>query len=358
MNGVVGMINLVLGRSSDAEDREQLTVAQSAAQSLVRLLDEILDLSKIEAGKMTLETIDFDLLSMIDEALRIFRVPVDEKGLTLTLNCAADCPQWVRGDPVRLRQVFINLVGNAVKFTAKGGVRVIVRPEGDDRVQFAVEDTGIGIVPGKQGAIFDAFTQADGSHTRQFGGSGLGLTITRRLVDLMGGALRLESEPGRGSCFFFDLPMRSVQPPAVPVGRPGAAEVVLPPLHVLVAEDNAINQKVIDALLRRQGWTVVLAANGKLACDAFQCQKFDAILMDVQMPEMDGLEATGWIRQRERECGCHRQVPIVALTAHASRAQHDQCIAAGMDGVVTKPVNLPALLACIAEVITRHGVNA
>ena len=136
------------------------------------------------------------------------------------------------------------------------------------------------------------------------------------------------------------------------------SEIPVRPLRILLAEDNAINQKVIDALLRRQGWTVVLAGNGKLACDAFECQRFDAILMDVQMPEMDGLEATGWIRQRERECTCSCRVPIVALTAHASRAQHDQCIAAGMDGVVTKPVNLPALLACIAEVLTRHGANA
>ena len=171
--------------------------------------------------------------------------------------------------------------------------------------------------------------------------------------------MRLESEPGRGSCFFFDLAIPSIEPPAPPIqSATTGAGSPLPPLRVLVAEDNAINQKVIDALLRRQGWTVVLAGNGKLACDLFQCQRFDAVLMDVQMPEMDGLEATGWIRQRERECACSCRVPIVALTAHANRAQHDQCIAAGMDGVVTKPVNLPALLACIAEVIARPGVHA
>ena len=359
MNGVVGMISLVLERSGDREDREQLTVAQSAAQSMVRLLDEILDLSKIEAGKMTLETIDFDFSSMVDDALRIFQVRIHEKGLTLGFDRHADCPHWVRGDPVRLRQVLINLVGNAVKFTAKGGIRLEVQPAGDGRLRFAVEDTGIGIAREKREAIFDAFTQADGSHTRQFGGSGLGLTITRRLVDLMGGDLRVESEPGRGSCFFFDLPMPAVQPPAaLPKNAGSSAETALPPLRVLVAEDNAINQKVIDALLRRQGWTVVLVANGKLACDAFACQRFDAILMDIQMPEMDGLEAAGWIRQKERECACSCRMPIVALTAHASRAQHDQCIAAGMDGVVTKPVNLPALLSCIAEVISRPGVHA
>jgi signal transduction histidine kinase/ActR/RegA family two-component response regulator len=359
MNGVVGMVNLVLERCSDPEEREQLTVAQGAAQSLVRLLDEILDLSKIEAGKMTFERVDFDLSNVVDDALRIFQVRTREKGLTMAFDCHPDCPKWVRGDSARLRQVLINLVGNAVKFTAHGTVRVEVRPAGEGRLRFAVEDTGIGIAAGKREAIFDAFTQADGSHTRRFGGSGLGLTITRRLVDLMGGTLSLDSEPGRGSCFFFELPLPSAPPPlqTSPTNGP-AREVALRPLRVLVAEDNLINQKVIDALLRRQGWTVVIAGNGRLACDAFGCQRFDLILMDVQMPEMDGLEATRWIRHRERECGCTSRIAVVALTAHASRAQHDQCLSAGMDGVVTKPVNLSTLLDCIASVLARPGVNA
>jgi two-component system, sensor histidine kinase len=357
MNGVVGMISLVLERCSDSEEREQLTVAQTAAQSLVKLLDEILDLSKIEAGKMTVETIDFDLSGMIDDALRIFQVPVRDKNLSLAFDFDANCPKWVRGDPARLRQVLINLVGNAVKFTAQGGVRVDVRPASEGGLRFAVEDTGIGIAPGKRDAIFEAFTQADGSHTRRFGGSGLGLTITRRLVELMGGSLHVASEPGKGSCFFFELPMPSVPEPVPPAPSNFDAGESLPPLRVLVAEDNLINQKVVTSLLRRRGWTVVLAGNGRLACEAFDRERFDLILMDVQMPEMDGLEAAHWIRQREREHHARDRVAIVALTAHASQAQHDQCLAAGMDGVATKPVTLPALLSCIAGVLP-HRLSA
>ena len=359
MNGVVGMISLVLEQCSDSEEREQLTVAQTAAQSLVKLLDEILDLSKIEAGKMTVETIDFDLPGMIDDALRIFHVPVRDKSLSLEFDFDANCPKWVRGDPARLRQVLINLVGNAVKFTAQGGVRVEVRPAAEGGLRFAVEDTGIGIAPGKREAIFEAFTQADGSHTRRFGGSGLGLTITRRLVELMSGKLNLTSEPGKGSCFFFELPIPSVTEPALSAVAIDSESVEsLPALRVLVAEDNAINQKVITALLRRRGWTVVLASNGRLACETFDRERFDLILKDIQMPEMDGLEAARWIRQREREHHAQDRTAIVALTAHACQAQHDQCLAAGMDGVATKPVTFPALLSCISAVLPQLRVNA
>ena len=358
MNGVMGMIGLVLERCADAEDREQLTVAQTAAQSLVKLLDEILDLSKIEAGKMTFETIDFDLPNMVEDALRMFQIAVRQKNLALRFDCPVNSPKWVRGDPVRLRQVLINLVGNAVKFTAQGGIRVEIRWAAGDTLRFAVEDTGIGIAPGKREAIFDAFTQADGSHTRRFGGSGLGLTITRRLVELMGGKLQVDSEPGKGSRFFFQLPMPAVAEPdaAAPGNNPPAA-VELPRLRILVAEDNAINQRVIDSLLRRQGWTALLAGNGKLACEAWEREAFDLILMDIQMPEMDGLEAARWIRQRERDRQCANPIPVVALTAHASQAQHDQCMAAGMDGVVTKPVSLSALVKCIGEVFAKRHAN-
>jgi two-component system, sensor histidine kinase len=357
MNGVLGMIGLVLDRCTGLENREQLAAAQTAAQSLVKLLDEILDLSKIEAGKMTFETVDFELANAVEDALRIFQIPVGQKNLTLVYTCDGDCPKWVRGDPARLRQVLLNLVGNAVKFTAQGGVRVEIRPGEQSRLRFAVEDTGIGVPLGKQEAIFDAFTQADGSHTRRFGGTGLGLTITRRLVNLMGGELHLESEPGRGSCFFFELPLPAAPEPAVPGPKPASVlTAALPKLRVLVAEDNAVNQKVIDAMLQRQGWTVTLAANGRLACEAFQCGHFDIVLMDIQMPEMDGLEATRWIRQREQECDCSGAVPIVALTAHASQEQHNQCLAAGMNGVVTKPINLAVLLNCIAAALPQPGV--
>ena len=358
MNGVMGMIGLVLERATNPEEREQLTVAQAAAQSLVKLLDEILDLSKIEAGKMTLEAVEFDLPAMVEDALRMFQIPVREKNLALDFDFAASCPKWVSGDPVRLRQVLINLVGNAVKFTPHGRVTIGISAASPERLRFSVTDTGIGIAPGKREAIFDAFTQADGSHTRQFGGSGLGLTITRRLVELMGGRLQVESEVGKGSRFSFELSMPVVPDPAAVAPKPGAPPAVaIPALRVLVAEDNAVNQKVIDSMLRRQGWTVRLAANGRLACEAFERETFDLILMDVQMPEMDGLEAARWIRQVERERPCPEPVAMVALTAHAGQAQRDQCLASGMDDVVTKPVSVAALMGSIGRVLAGRRVG-
>jgi CheY-like chemotaxis protein len=322
-------------------------------------LNDILDLSKIEAGKMTLEVIDFDLPRVVQDALRLFDIAMREKKLELRFQGHANCPKHVRGDPVRLRQVLLNLIGNAVKFTAQGGIRVDVGPARDGVVRFAVEDTGIGIAPGKLDSIFDAFTQADGSHTRQFGGTGLGLTITRRLVRLMGGELRVASQPGRGSRFFFELPLMACPEPVPPPAEAcPAPPVSLPAQHVLVAEDNPINQKVIGSMLRRQGWTVILAGNGREACERFARERFDLILMDVQMPEMDGLEATRWIRDAERERQSTDRIPIVALTAHASKAQHAQCLAAGMDAVLTKPVSLPVLLRGIAAVLPGHAVRA
>ena len=355
MNGVVGMLSLVLERCTDQEEREQLTVAQTAAQSLVSLLNDILDLSKIEAGRMTVEAIDFDLREVVHSALQMFEILVLDKRLELRLECDAECPGRVRGDPVRLRQVLINLVGNAVKFTSQGGISLDITPSASGRLRFAVNDTGIGIAPGQRVAIFDAFTQADGSHTRRFGGTGLGLTITRRLVNLMGGDLQVDSSPGHGSCFFFDLPLAAGTEPGTSANQPSPVPPLsLPKLRVLVAEDNAINQKVIGSMLRRHGWVVTLASNGKEACDCFSRDSFDLVLMDVQMPEMDGLAASRWIRERQSERqSAEEPIPIVALTAHASQAQHQQCLAAGMNAVITKPVNLPSLLDGIAAVLLR-----
>ena len=351
MNGVTGMISLVLDRCDDSETREQLLVAQNAAQSLLTILNDILDLSKIEAGKMTIEAIDFDLTATLRESMRIFETTVQQKGLDLRLIVSPGVPAWVRGDPARLRQVLVNLIGNAVKFTDQGRVQVLIEPGGAEVLRFAVEDTGIGIPPAKLGDIFEAFTQADGSHTRRFGGTGLGLTITRRLVDLMGGRLWAESAIGAGSRFSFELPLAAVTPPSPAVPEATAAEPPLPLLNVLVAEDNLVNQKVIDAILRRQGWTVTLASNGEEALAHFGEQDFDLILMDVQMPGMDGLEATRRIRDGEQSRGDSQRIPILALTAHASVPQHRQCLTQGMDGVLTKPITLPALLREIRAVI-------
>jgi CheY-like chemotaxis protein len=349
MNGVMGMISLVLDQIGDPSQREQLQMAHSAARSLVTILNDILDLSKIEAGKLTVDALDFDFRFAVREAVRMFDIVARDKNLELTLTLDPACPEWVRGDPVRLRQVLVNLIGNAVKFTLRGAVRVAVRTSAPGRVRFQVSDTGIGVPPDKLAAIFEPFTQADGSHTRQFGGTGLGLAITRRLVNLLDGSVWAESEPGRGSNFFVDLPFAEAAKPAVPefpaaAPTPALCEV----LDVLVAEDNPVNQQVVRAMLRRQGHTVTLAKNGGEAYRHFLSGRFDLVLMDIQMPEVDGLEATRLIRGEEirRQSG---HLPILALTAHASLTQREQCIAAGMDGVLTKPIELATLAHAVAQ---------
>ena len=356
MNGVMGMIGLVLEKCSNAEQREQLLVAQNAAQLLITILNDILDLSKIEAGKMTFEAIAFDLDRTVRESLQVFDLAIRKKQLELIISVAPGCPAWVRGDPVRLRQILINLVGNAVKFTSEGLIRVSVKPGEGGILRFEVRDTGIGIPSAKLSSIFEPFIQADGTHTRQFGGTGLGLTITRRLVELMGGRLWVKSAEGAGSCFCFDLPMAAVEAPLPQEAHPEPDELAgLSHLHVLVAEDNIVNQKVICAMLQRQGWTFVLAGDGEEAFRYFLQSRFDLVLMDVQMPEIDGLEATRLIREEElrRATGASplERTPVIALTAHASQSQHQQCIFAGMDAVITKPISLRMLLEEIRRII-------
>ena len=357
LNGVTGMIGLVLDRPLNSEQREQLLAAKNAAMSLTAILNDILDLSRIEAGKLAIESVAFPLHGTLQECLQIFDVAVREKDLRLSMDFDPQCPAWVRGDPVRVRQIVINLVGNAIKFTPRGEVRIRVTQPDKERTQIDVQDTGIGVPKEKITSIFEAFTQADGSHTRRFGGSGLGLAITRRLVVLMGGELYASSEPGVGSVFTVELPLAAasqVDQSACTVATSPAAG--LPKLHVLVAEDNLVNQKVASGILRRQGWTCSIAKNGKEAFEAFQSEHFDLVLMDVQMPEVDGLEAATLIRKQER-LHSTPPTPIIAVTAHASQAQHEQCLTNGMDAVVTKPIDLAALLETVRRVLpSREAV--
>ncbi len=375
LNGILGMTELVLDTELTGEQRECLELARAAGESLISVISDVLDFAKIEARRLELDAVGFSLRGLVGELVRLLTVRARQKRLQLVAEVAPEVPDALIGDVVRLRQVLMNLVGNALKFTAEGEVRVQVSlgdPQAPDPsgthgepaepaslvLCFAVRDTGIGIEPDKQRVIFEAFEQADGSTTRRFGGTGLGLAISRDLVALMGGRLWVESEPGVGSAFAFTARLRP-QPAALAddVGseiRPvAAAGNGRPSRHVLVVEDNLVNQRTLAHLLERHGHRVSVAANGRECLRALADQPFDIVLMDVQMPEMDGLEATREIRRLERSEGLGAagsegaRLPIVAVTAHASPEDRKRCLEAGMDAHLTKPVRSAELLAAI-----------
>ncbi|MGA2300982.1 MAG: response regulator [Candidatus Acidiferrum sp.] len=488
LNGIVGMTDLALDTELTPEQQEYLDTVKLSADTLLTVINDILDFSKIEAGKIDLEVSDFDLRDSLESALKTVAVRADEKGLELLCDVAPDVPEQVRGDSTRLRQVLLNLVGNAIKFTERGEVAVRVQIETFEGkeclLRFTVADTGVGIPPEKQKLIFEPFSQADATTTRKFGGTGLGLTISTRLVEMMGGKIWVESEMGQGAQFHFTLRLgkadakatqaAGVSPEIVrgmkflvvddnrtnrriltamlqrwgmnpvsveggeealvelslaqeagqpyelvltdmhmPVmdgftllqriqenpslsaatiimltstGRPGDAQRCLelgaaaylmkpirqaelreaiakalvarepekarraiaprPPedarepasvLRVLLAEDNAVNQRLAVRLLEKRGHHIVLAANGREALEAIEKESFDLVLMDVQMPEMDGFEATAALRQIEHSSGAH--LPVIALTAHAIKGDRERCLAAGMDGYLAKPIH-------------------
>jgi CheY-like chemotaxis protein len=356
MNGIIGMTELALGTALEPEQRDYLRLVKQSADSLLRLINDLLDFSKIEAGKMELDPADFSLAGLIEDTVQSMAVFARQKRLLLEYRIDPATPSWVHGDPARLRQILVNLIGNAIKFTEAGSVQVFVAagtasplPGAGVEFAFAVRDTGIGIPVEQQTKIFQSFRQADGSTSRKYGGTGLGLAISARLTDLMGGRIRVESQPGSGSTFHFTAIMgRAAAPAVIPPPEVKPIQQELRALHVLLAEDNPVNQKLASRLLQRAGHTVICANDGKLALDAYSREEFDLVLMDLQMPNMDGFEATKAIRRLDDSQGRH--TPIMALTANALKGDRDRCLSAGMDGYITKPLDPKLLFAEIAAI--------
>lgn len=363
MNGVLGCTQLLQDTSLTDAQRQLLQTMHRSAEALLVLVNDILDFSKIEAGKMSLEAADVHLRSLIDDVLTLVSELAKKKALELTVDVAPDVPDNLRGDPVRLRQILFNLVGNAIKFTESGRVAVSVTlqqapshlPE-SILLGWRITDTGIGMTEEQQTRLFQAYSQAEASTARKFGGTGLGLMICRQLVELMGGEIAVESQAGKGATFRYTtlvlptIQREQVQPVVTTASKPASKSGSLK--RILVADDNEINQMVACKFLQKLGFEVEIARNGREAVEAASRTSYDAILMDCEMPEMDGYDATRAIRQRET--GQNRHIPVIALTGHASVDDERVCVDAGMDAVLTKPVTLPALRGTLDRILRRE----
>jgi len=352
MNGVIGMASLMLKTTLSPQQREYAQAIHSSARSLLTIINDILDFSKIDAGKLSLESIDFNLHDTVLEIASLFANRAEENGLSFDCNFNADVPEQVRGDPNRLRQILSNLVDNALKFTHAGSVHITVAVAPGHAcdsacwIRFTVEDSGIGISAATQSRLFRSFSQADGSTTRKYGGTGLGLAICKQLAEIMGGNITVDSVAGQGSCFRLTLPLIRVDSGVVAnSGRSPAQPDNLQFMgkRILVAEDNVVNQKVIQHLLRHLGVQVDMAANGRDAATLSQTGGYDLILMDCQMPVMDGYQATALIRKTNPQ-----GAPIIAMTANAMQGAREQCLAAGMNDYLSKPVQEEELVDMLA----------
>ncbi|MDM8515383.1 response regulator [Desulfobacterales bacterium HSG16] len=381
MNGVIGMLDLSLDTELTGPQREYLEMARFAAGNLLDLLNDILDLSRIEAGKMELDIVEFDMDSLMKSALAPLIYQIEEKGLDIIQKISTDVPKRLIGDPGRLRQVLLNLLRNSVKFTEKGYIRVSLTPENEiprsfpgifrehrEKIKtsqyflFSVEDTGVGIPADRTDMIFDAFSQADSSARRSFDGAGLGLNISKKLVEIMGGNIWVESTPGRGSTFYFmaELGIVDSQKATGKTILAGHSQKVKnvyvrnkksetkKKIKILVAEDDPLNMRVCVELLELTGYSVFSVTNGKEAVEFFKKRSVDIVLMDVGMPEMDGIAATLKIRSMGHT------LPIVALTAHAIKGDRERCIAAGMDDYLSKPIDRQNMLKMVKKLAVSN----
>jgi signal transduction histidine kinase len=365
MNAIIGMANLLLESPLSAEQMQCVRVFRDAGESLLRIINNILDFSKIEAGQLSLESVPFSLHELMRGALEIMAFKATEKNIGLSSDVAADVDDGLTGDPSRLRQILINLIGNAIKFTSVGGVHVAVVKVQDMRsspdeicLRFAVKDTGIGIPAAMQETVFDRFAQVDSTESRKSGGTGLGLAISRQLATLMGGRIWVESVEGEGSTFYFTVSLKKIRAEAMaapaeekaetPAGAGGAVR----PLRILLVDDNEDNRLLILLYLKKLPHLVDVAYDGLEAVEKIRAgQVYDLILMDVQMPVMDGYMATGHIRAWEKDHNLKHTV-IVALTAHALREDEEKSLAAGCDGHLTKPITKQQLHSAIERFTT------
>ncbi|MEY4549689.1 MAG: hypothetical protein RL685_5884 [Pseudomonadota bacterium] len=368
MNGVLGMAQMLTMSDLPPHGKRLAGIIQSSADSLLHIINDILDFSKMEAGRLEIEDIPFSLQQVVDDTLESLAHRAQRKGLRLGVELAADCGSHVRGDPLRFRQVLTNLLSNAIKFTDQGSVRVEAHRREDGLLCVAVRDSGVGIPEASQQRIFGAFEQADGSTTRRYGGTGLGLAIAKRLVSLMGGELGVESKPGEGATFHFTvrLPPAAQEEGEAPAAESGGAVgASLAGMRVLLAEDNEVNQEVARSFLEVLGCLVTVASDGAQALDHLRQDAFDAVLMDCQMPQMDGLEASRQLRDREQHEGLAR-MPVIALTANAMRGDRERCLAAGMDDFLSKPFRIQELQSALvrwspprnAAASVQHSVRA
>jgi CheY-like chemotaxis protein len=360
LNGVLLAAELAAAEDPTPLQKEYLDTIRTSGESLLLLLNDLLDLSKIEAGKMELSSENFSIHNCMAQCIDLLAARAQQKNLRLTVAIGESVPDLICGDSLRLRQILLNLVGNAIKFTDRGSIAVnvecLVQASGEIGCHFSVQDTGIGIPPEKHSLVFREFEQGDDTATTRFGGTGLGLAISGKLTHLLGGKIWLESEVGHGSTFHFTARFMSAIPQPNIVGLSYSEKLEAKrALRILLAEDNPVNQHLALRLLENEGHSVIAVGNGSDAVRAASEQFFDVILMDVHMPEMDGIEATRKIRGVEMSTRMH--IPIIAMTANAMTQDREACLAAGMDGYVPKPINLKELLTTLARVINSPAVE-
>jgi CheY-like chemotaxis protein len=351
LNSIIGMAEVLTDTPLTDEQRNYVRIFRSAGESLLEIINDILDLSKIEAGQTELEAIDFHLPSLLDSVVSILSVRAAEQNTQLSIHIHPDVPNGLSGDPTRLRQILINLVGNGLKFTQNGTVAINVKIDSDHKLLFSIKDTGIGIPKEKQKLIFDSFTQADSLTTRKYGGTGLGLTICQRLTTIMNGHIWLKSSPGRGSTFFFTCSYRPALSDPLPASEqlpPSTSCKILKPAHILLVDDNEDNRNLLYLYLRNTPFTLETAENGAEAVNVFKRSAFDLIFMDIEMPIMDGYEAIRQLRQWEKEQELEA-TPIIALTAHAFVRFRKKCMEAGCSDYLTKPVKRATLIHTISN---------